>query len=476
MKKIQTALFVFLIAFALGTQIVFAQGEILPVDAGNYNDYGGGYSGGSSYGGSSSGSSYGGSSSGSSYDGGGGAGSSHSGGSSYGGSSGYSGSSYGSSYSSGYRSGKGSLNFGDISKGGALALVFGPIIVLGIWAYCSYMWNKDQAKGPPVDRRIGQANAQQAQSKPAAPAVQDNTQPILTEILKIDPLFDKEKFIAWSKEVYVTLQQAWMERDWSKIRPFEKEELFAQHQKLLQEYIDKGRINMMERINVNQVFLQKYERDPQYELLTVYMQVRMRDYIIEEKTKKVLMGNPYQDCHMQYLLKFTRKTGVKTDPASKGNGIVACPHCGAPTKITSAGKCEYCDFIVTTGEFGWVLCDMMAVKPGVSIDNTATLVRENNTKAVPSGQTNETLAQGMAGLQKALNDMQEIQERLHKTAEAFKDVKQSTTQSGVILINGKEFNLNDPQGLKALQAYIAESTLFDYVKNKDSTDDFGDKK
>ena len=30
----------------------------------------------------------------------------------------------------------------------------------------------------------------------------------------------------------------------------------------------------------------KYERDPQYEYLTVYMQVRMRDYIIDEKDEK----------------------------------------------------------------------------------------------------------------------------------------------------------------------------------------------
>lgn len=210
----------------------------------------------------------------------------------------------------------------------------------------------------------------------AVPQVLDHTQEIERAILAVDPLFQKEKFLAWSKEVYVTLQQAWMERDWSKIRPFEQEELFAQHQKLLQEYLDLGRINVMERINVNQAFLQKYERDPQYEYLTVYLQARMRDYIIDEKTRQVLMGNPNADCYMQYLMKFTRRNGVKTDPAAASN-IVACPHCGAPTQITSAGKCEYCGFIVTTGDYDWVLCDMQAVKPGVIVDNSGVILRDN---------------------------------------------------------------------------------------------------
>ena len=151
--------YLFFNCFCAGHTDSFCPGEILPVDAGNYNDYGGGYSGGSSYGGSSSGSSYGGSSSGSSYggsssgssyggsssgssygrsssgssyDGGGGAGSSHSGGSSYGGSSGYSGNSYSSSYGSGYHSSKGSLDFGDISKGERWLLFLAP---LSYWAY-----------------------------------------------------------------------------------------------------------------------------------------------------------------------------------------------------------------------------------------------------------------------------------------------------------------------------------------------------
>lgn len=315
---------------ALASGVVFAKeapgGEILPVDAGNYNDYGGGDSGWSS----------GGSDWGSSWDD----------------------DDWG-DWDTGYTGSGGGFYFFGGNAGAIVVIVF-IVLLIGI----SALKNKNSR------------GRRSSSYRGAVPQVLDHTQEIERAILAVDPLFHKEKFLAWSKEVYVTLQQAWMERDWSKIRPFEKEELFAQHQKLLQEYLDLGRINVMERINVNQAFLQKYERDLQYEYLTVYLQARMRDYIIDEKTRQVLMGNPNADCYMQYLMKFTRRNGVKTDPAAASN-IVACPHCGAPTQITSAGKCEYCGFIVTTGDYDWVLCDMQAVKPGVIVDNSGVILRDN---------------------------------------------------------------------------------------------------
>jgi ribosomal protein L37E len=89
----------------------------------------------------------------------------------------------------------------------------------------------------------------------------------------------------------------------------------------------------------------------------------------------VLKGDPNKEYHLRYLYTFMRKTGVTTDPAKSGNSTVACPHCGAPTNITSAGKCEYCGFVVTTGEFDWVLSNIEAIKAGVNIDNGGVVIR-----------------------------------------------------------------------------------------------------
>lgn len=186
----------------------------------------------------------------------------------------------------------------------------------------------------------------------------DNTFEIESKLKEHDELFSTTKFIAWSKEVFITLQNAWSERDWSKVRPFENEELYKLHEIQLKEYINKGRVNKLEEINVNKAFLAVYKQSEEYEYLTVHMQVRMIDYIVDESTEKVINGNPNIPVRNNYLLTFMRKIGVLTDPAKSNMSTNRCPNCGAPTQITSAGQCEYCNFIVTTGEHDWVLTNI----------------------------------------------------------------------------------------------------------------------
>lgn len=204
----------------------------------------------------------------------------------------------------------------------------------------------------------------------------DNSQAITQAIIQTDPNFSKDKFIGWSKEVFITLQKAWSERDWERVRPFEKEELYKQHETQIKEYIDRGWINVLERININNAYLYRYERDKEYEYLTVYIQSRMTDYIKDENTGSIIKGSLTEDSYGKYLYTFIRKNGVLTDEANSKNAIVACPHCGAPTSITSAGKCEYCGFIVTTGEYSWVLSDIEGVKIGASIKPGGVFINE----------------------------------------------------------------------------------------------------
>ena len=222
-------------------------------------------------------------------------------------------------------------------------------------------------------RRHRTLSPQTSYTPPAEP--KDFTDAITAEIKKHDENFSSEKFISLSKNLFVTLQNAWTERDWEKIRTLEKEELFEQHNTQLQEYIRTGKINVIERININQAFLHLYKRDNEYEYLTVYMAVRMKDYIINEQTKAVLQGDPNTEYHMKYMLTFIRKNGIKTNII---NGVQAscCPNCGAPVNTASAGRCEYCGSVVKSGEFNWVLSDMEAIKGNYKVDNRGIVIDE----------------------------------------------------------------------------------------------------
>lgn len=194
-------------------------------------------------------------------------------------------------------------------------------------------------------------NNTQPQSKP-------DSKEVLRKIQAIDPMFSEEEFIAWSKDLFIKLQNQWMAREWEKIRHFETNELFEQHKNQIQGYIDKRQINMLERICVNYADLYGFRQVGDKDILEIALNSSMIDYIIDEDTKKVLMGDTVTRRTRTYKLTFIRKTGITTKPGENKVNTTNCPNCGAPTEISSSGKCEYCGSVITTGEFNWVLSNL----------------------------------------------------------------------------------------------------------------------
>lgn len=178
------------------------------------------------------------------------------------------------------------------------------------------------------------------------------------KVRQIDPMFSEEKFLNWTKDVFVKLQTAWTKREWNIIRPFESNELFETHVAQLQEFIRVGKINVVERVSVQKAALSSFMQDGDKEIIRVNLDAVMRDYIIDEKTNKVLEGKPKEDQYMSYVLTFMRKAGVRTQEGKSNMSTTNCPNCGAPTQITSAGQCEYCGSVITTGEHDWVLSSL----------------------------------------------------------------------------------------------------------------------
>lgn len=186
----------------------------------------------------------------------------------------------------------------------------------------------------------------------------DFTTSVAAQIQTIDPAFSSDKFIGFAREVFMKIQEAWTTKDWKPIRPFESETLFNQHKQQLDEYIRLGKTNVVEKIGIKHCSLHAFRQDGDKEVLTVWLNAVMRDYVIDDETKKVLESDPNRDWYMKYEMVFNRKAGLKTDPGKKGNSITNCPNCGAPTEVTSSGQCAYCGSVITNGEHDWVLTDI----------------------------------------------------------------------------------------------------------------------
>lgn len=239
-------------------------------------------------------------------------------------------------------------DYSSSSDSGSFGVGFGTVIIIIIVAI---IISANSKKGQ------GQRNynATAIPTRPM-PTVDTSKSHVYAEtIKKFDPNFSEEKMLSFAKDLFVKLQNAWTARDWEPMRPFETESLFEQHKAQVQGYIDTNRINVMDRIAVNYATLYNFRQEGDRDILEIALKSTMKDYIIDAKTKQLLEGSKTQDRTTIYKLTFERKTGVLTEEGTAKVKTTNCPNCGAPTEITSAGKCEYCGSVITTGANTWVL-------------------------------------------------------------------------------------------------------------------------
>lgn len=268
-----------------------------------------------------------------------------------------------------YSSDSGSSSDGDDSLAGAIAalivnLLFNhPVLLIPLGIIILFFWLRARIRNKRYDK-IADDEIDQTGSDTLSEDLETanvSQESVVEQIQTIDPNFSSEKFTAWVREVFIKLQQAWSDRDWKKIRPFESEELFSLHNAQLEEYIRGNKINLIEKIGIKSCRLVSFAEDGDKEVVKVRLSAVMRDYVIDATTRKVLESDPNKDWYMTYILTFNRKKGVKTQAGVSNMSTTNCPNCGAPTEITSAGQCPYCGSIVTTGEHDWVLTDLHSI-------------------------------------------------------------------------------------------------------------------
>ena len=240
--------------------------------------------------------------------------------------------------------------YGSYSVGGSGIGILVFLVIIAIIAYCQYKDKKD------INKFFNNMNNYKANY------AEKTEEEVEKEVKQIDELFNKDEFLSWTKDVFVKLQEAWTKRDWSTIRLFETNELFEQHNKQLQAFIDRKQINVMEQICVKSAKLADFKQNGDKDVLTVILNSKMIDYIIDEQTGKILKGDKTTYRYSTYKMVFIRKTGIKTKPGTDKINTTNCPNCGAPTQITSSGKCEYCGSVITTGQYSWALSNLEKIE------------------------------------------------------------------------------------------------------------------
>lgn len=186
---------------------------------------------------------------------------------------------------------------------------------------------------------------------------------VINKVQNTDPYFDPAKFKGKVSNMYLALQEAWSQKDWKIARPFESDTLFRLHSNQLNEYIQKQQTNVMERVGVRSVDIVSYEEYPSagISIIKVCVKASQIDYIKDDRSNRVVTGNPNVSQHCVYEWTLVRSLSVKSDSSNSGVEATCCPSCGAPLSIGMAGTCEYCNAQVSTGKYDWVLNEIKKI-------------------------------------------------------------------------------------------------------------------
>lgn len=132
----------------------------------------------------------------------------------------------------------------------------------------------------------------------------ENNEKAMKAIKLLYPNFDEDDFISYTKELYLTLQNAWMEKDWERVRHLETKSLFRQHNMQLQEYIDNHTTNHLDRVCVDRAIIKSFKRSDDQDMIKVILSSYMCDYIRNDDTGELIQGDPIKHLYTVYNMEF----------------------------------------------------------------------------------------------------------------------------------------------------------------------------
>jgi len=135
-------------------------------------------------------------------------------------------------------------------------------------------------------------------------------------------------------DIYVRIQEAWMNYRLDDVRDCLSDELYNQYAAQLDTLISKNQKNIMKDFKYLMCAITNIEEKKGTQIITATLRVKCRDYIINNETNKVLRGNKTKILTYTYELHFEK---------SKETSVTTCPNCGSKLDPKGQGvTCDYC--------------------------------------------------------------------------------------------------------------------------------------
>lgn len=179
----------------------------------------------------------------------------------------------------------------------------------------------------------------------------------LTQLKGRDPAFDDAQFRARVRKTFIAIQNAWSSGTLANVRPLVTDGVQERFEILL-EINERCQIkNVLTDVQVMDVQLRAVSSDKFFDTISVRIAASAADVYVQTGTDKIVHGARSAASFTEHWT-FIRRPSVKTKAGAKGLADGCCPSCGAGLKIIDRGACAYCQAIVNSGSYDWVLCEI----------------------------------------------------------------------------------------------------------------------
>lgn len=170
-----------------------------------------------------------------------------------------------------------------------------------------------------------------------------------------NPDFELQPFTEKVSTAFIAIQKAWSAQDLSKVRRFISDGVFQRFNTQFKMMALLKQENPVSDIQINNISLDKFEVDGNYDIIHVAITATMYDQFVC-KTNPKLNSPGGKETFLEYW-SFLRKRGMEHKDIYH---TYECPKCSAPLgdNMGEIGKCGYCGAMVNSGEFDWVLSEI----------------------------------------------------------------------------------------------------------------------
>lgn len=149
---------------------------------------------------------------------------------------------------------------------------------------------------------------------------------------------NNDELIGKLSNIYIMLLYSIMTNDIERVKHFLSNDLYNKYKAIIENHINNNETEMYDELNVHKIDIISKEIIDNKEIITVRLESRYMNYIMDNETKKIKSGVNTHRIEKTNILVFEKNNNVSDNKA-----VHHCPNCGANLDINYNGVCSYCN-------------------------------------------------------------------------------------------------------------------------------------